>query len=78
MWNRTSRVETAWKVGEWMTVFGMMVWALGRSAVPSRPPAKSRPRWKGEAPAGPVFSPDSEDPDGGAIRERARRRRHID
>jgi len=77
MWNRTSRVETAWRVGEWMTVFGVMVWALGRSAMPSRA-SVTPPRWKGEAPAAPVLSPDSEDPDGGAIRERARRGRHID
>lgn len=69
--------EKAWRIGEWLTVFGAMIWALGWPTKRSRRPARFRPRRPLEAAAAPPpFAP--EDLDGGDVYERARRRRHID
>jgi hypothetical protein len=76
MWHRLNRAaDKAWRIGEWMTVFVAMVSLFGSSA--RRPPRRVwfRRRRTGEAPA---LAPQSEDPDGGWVLERARRRRHID
>lgn len=79
MRNRTTKAgEAAWRIAEWMTVFTGMVCALAWGGRRRRSPPASGARRVRAAPVPPVLWPGSEEPDGGATFERARRRRHVD
>ena len=87
MWNHERRtVEWMWRGAETVVVFLAMscglFWAATRWRRPIRP---SRRRRRGATFGDVPFVPtgaghwlDSDDPDGGAVAERSRRRRHID
>jgi len=74
----SSQGEKVWRIGEWMTVFGAMVGAFWWAARRWRPTVRRQPRSAVDAPPPPTYFPNSEDADGGAAFERARRRRHVD
>ncbi len=78
MSKHTSQGDKVWRIGEWMTVFGAMVGAFWWAGRRWRPSARRQPRSAVDGPVLPTYLPNSEDPDGGAAFERARRRRHID
>ena len=87
MWNHERRtVEWMLLRGETVVVFLAMSWALFWAATRWRrpiPPAKRGRRGAQLEGLPPVVTGaghwlDSDDPDGGAVPERSRRRRHID
>jgi hypothetical protein len=87
MWNHRRRtVEWMWRGGETVVVFLAMSWGLFWAATRwRRPILPSRHLRRGAQFGGVLFVPtgaghwlDSDDPDGGAVAERSRRRRRID